>query len=133
MVEASNVKPWRKAIADSIRRAWAATADERPFSEPVVVYATFYLPRPKSVTRLFPTVAPDLDKLCRALGDAMSIDCAALADDSLIVKWHATKLYADRHDAGVRVAVKTVALLESERANGPLTDLSDLHKLIDEL
>jgi len=106
MIEASDVKPWRKAIAEAVYRAWVATGDESPFTEPVVVWATFFLPRPKSVKRLLPSVPPDLDKLCRALGDALSIDSNALADDSLIVKWHASKVYADTQDAGVRVAVK---------------------------
>lgn len=106
LIEASDVKPWRKTIADAVFRAWVATNDERPFTEPVVVYATFYLPRPKSVKRWLPSVPPDLDKLCRALGDALSIDSQALADDSLIVRWKVSKVYADQHDAGVRVAVK---------------------------
>lgn len=107
MIEASNVKPWRKAIAHAVFSAWAATNDDRAFTEPVVVWATFYLPKPKTVKRLLPSVPPDLDKLCRALGDALSIDIGALADDSLIVRWHASKLYADNpQDAGVRVAIK---------------------------
>lgn len=114
MVEASDVKPWRKAIAHAVFTAFTATGDERPFTEPVEVWATFFLPRPKSVKRLLPSVPPDLDKLCRALGDALSIDCQALADDSLIVKWHASKVYADDHDAGVRVAIKTIALVEMQ-------------------
>lgn len=126
MVEASDVKPWRKAIAEAVFRAWVATGDERPFTEPVVVWATFYLPRPKSVKRLLPSVPPDLDKLQRALGDALSIDSQALADDSLIVRWHTSKVYADEHDAGVRVAIKTVSLVDSEN-NASITTQNDLH------
>ncbi len=108
MVEASDVKPWRRAIASAVESAFVASGDHSPFTEPVVVYATFFLPRPKSVKRLFPSVAPDLDKLQRALGDALSVDCKALADDALIVKWHTAKLYADSQDAGVRVAIRTI-------------------------
>lgn len=126
MIEASDVKPWRKAIADAVFRAWVATGDERAFTEPVVVWATFYLPRPKSVKRLLPSVPPDLDKLCRALGDALSVDSGCLADDSLIVQWHVSKAYADQHDAGVRVAIKTVALVE-EQNNNSVTARNDLH------
>lgn len=118
MIEASDVKPWRRAIAEAVFRAWVATGDERPFTEPVVVWATFYLPRPKSVKRLLPSVPPDLDKLQRALGDALSIDCGALSDDSLIVKWHTSKVYADDHDAGVRVAIKTYELTREQEKNG---------------
>lgn len=113
MVEASDVKPWRKAIADAVFRAWVATGDDRPFTEPVVVWATFYLPKPKTVKRIWPAVAPDLDKLCRALGDGLSVDSNALADDALIVRWHAQKVYAaNPEDVGVRVAIKTMAFAE---------------------
>lgn len=106
MVEASDVKPWRKAIANAVFEAWTRTGDDRAFTGPVVVWATFYLPRPKSVKRLLPHVSPDLDKLCRGLGDALSIDSKALDDDALIVKWHAAKVYADGHEPGVSVAIK---------------------------
>lgn len=124
MVEASDVKPWRKAIADAVNRAWVATGDSSQFTEPVIVWATFYLPRPKSVKRLLPSVPPDLDKLCRALGDGLSVETpAALLDDSLIVQWHVAKVYADDHDAGVRVAIKTVALVEDEKTRG----INNLH------
>lgn len=128
-IEASDVKPWRKAIAQAVGRALVATGDNSQFTEPVVVWATFYLPRPKSVKRAHPSVAPDLDKLCRALGDALSVEePAVLVDDSLIVRWHAAKVYADMHDAGVRVAIKTVKLAEIEN-NETITTDSMLHFL----
>lgn len=105
-VEASDVKPWRKSIANAVNFAFEASGDDKAFTEPVVVYATFFIPRPSTVKRLLPSVPPDLDKLCRALGDGMSVDSKALTDDSLIVKWVVSKVYADKNDAGVRVAVK---------------------------
>lgn len=105
-VEASDVKPWRAAIARAVKQAFVETGDSTPFTEPVEVTAIFYLPRPKTVKRLWPSVAPDLDKLCRALGDALSVDSPCLADDSLIVRWHATKVYADTPEmAGVSVSI----------------------------
>jgi Holliday junction resolvase RusA-like endonuclease len=131
-IEASNVKPWRKAIAEAMDRARVATGDDSTFTEPVIVWATFFLPRPKTVKRILPTVPPDLDKLCRGLGDGMSIDSSMLADDSLIVKWHAAKVYADEHEAGVRVAIKTVALAES-LGNDVVTKLAGLHLDIENL
>lgn len=127
MVEASDVKPWRKAIADAVFRAWVATGDDRPFTEPVVVWATFHLPKPKTVKRLFPSVAPDLDKLQRALGDALSVDCNALVDDAIIVRWHSAKVYAATpDDVGVRVAIKTVTLADTEN-NNSVKDANSLH------
>lgn len=123
-VEASDVKPWRRAIAKAVETAFVATGDERPFTAPVVVYATFFLPRPKSVKRLFPSVPPDTDKLCRGLGDGLSVEKpAALVDDSLIVKWVASKVYADSREAGVRVAIKLATpenMLEAELASNSL-------------
>lgn len=122
-IEASDVMPWRRTIAEAVQLAFQATGDERPFTAPVVVYATFFLPRPKSVKRIFPTVPPDLDKLQRALGDGLSINAKALEDDSLIVKWVASKVYADSREAGVRVAIKLATpenLLEAELASNSL-------------
>ena len=108
MIEASDVKPWRKAIANAVFDAWLVTRDDRSFTGPVVVWATFFLPRPKSVKRFLPSVSPDLDKLQRALGDALSIDSKALTDDAIIVKWHSAKVYADSHEPGVIVAIKAI-------------------------
>lgn len=105
-VEASDVKPWRTAIANAAFDVWTKQKIEK-FVDPVVVTAVFYLPKPKSVRRLFPSVAPDTDKLQRALGDALSIDAPILEDDSLIVKWHAQKAYASSPDqAGVWVHIR---------------------------
>lgn len=108
-VEASDVKPWRRTIAQAVSEAVVASGDDSTFTEAVVVTATFYLPKPKTVRRLLPTVAPDLDKLQRGLGDALSVDSNIVSDDSLIVRWHAKKLYAETADrAGVMVAIQTV-------------------------
>ena len=106
MIEASNVKPWRQAIASAVSEAMVRSGDNSPFTEPVIVWATFYIRRPKSVKRPLPSVAPDLDKLQRGLGDALSIDSQALEDDALIVKWHATKAYADGQNPGVSVGIR---------------------------
>lgn len=107
LVESSKkLKPWRAAVADAVFRAMMATGDERQFTDPVLVRATFYLPRPRTVKRELPSVPPDLDKLQRSLGDALSIDSQVLQDDSLIVRWETSKVYADDQDAGVRVAIR---------------------------
>jgi crossover junction endodeoxyribonuclease RusA len=115
LIEASDVKPWRRSIAEAVSLAFEASGDDSQFTEAVVVTATFYLPKPKTVKRLLPSVAPDLDKLQRALGDALSIDSPALTDDSLIVRWHAKKLYAETPDkAGVMVAIQTIQHADRE-------------------
>jgi Holliday junction resolvase RusA-like endonuclease len=117
------VKPWRQAIAKAVFAEWVRSGDSRPFTDPVVVQATFYLPKPKTVKRIWPSVAPDTDKLCRALGDALSIDAKAIQDDSLIVRWEATKLYAPRpEDAGVHVRVRLAA--EEDKNNALLLSVT---------
>ncbi len=121
MFEASKkLAPWRAAVADAVFRAYVATGDDSQFTEPIVVQATFFLPRKPTVKRALPSVPPDLDKLCRGLGDALSINAKVIADDALIVKWYASKVYADDVDAGVRVAIKTISLFEQTFDNNTL-------------
>lgn len=115
-IEASDVKPWRLAIARAVEATFVATEDDSQFTEPVVVWATFFLPKPKTVKRVLPSVAPDLDKLCRGLGDALSVETpAAIVDDSLIVEWHAKKRYATPGKEGVRVEIRLAADVRKER------------------
>ncbi len=58
---------------------------------PIAVRAIFYFNKPKSVKREFPTVAPDCDKLCRAVGDAL--EKVVIRNDAQIVRWDMWKLY----------------------------------------
>lgn len=112
-IEASaGLKEWREAVARSIFEQQAKNKDFVRFEEPVVVNAVFLMPRPGTVKRLWPSVSPDLDKLQRGLGDAMSINSELLADDALIVEWQSSKVYVDPHEAGV---VVTVAVIQPER------------------
>jgi Holliday junction resolvase RusA-like endonuclease len=114
-IEASDVKPWRNAIKNAVFEENVASGDDRQFTEPVVVHATFYMPRPKSVKRPLPTVPPDLDKLCRALGDALSVDSKVIEDDSLIVHWNVRKVYAAAPEqAGVKVTVDLLSETQLE-------------------
>jgi crossover junction endodeoxyribonuclease RusA len=121
MIEASNVKPWRKAIASAMMTARVATGDLNPFREPVVIRVIFYLPRPKTITRSLPSVPPDLDKLQRSVGDALSVDSDCLVDDGLVIKWIATKRYADQREPGAEIWI-------SPASQDP--DLSDPSALI---
>lgn len=66
----------------------------------------FKMPRPVSVTRPFPTVAPDLDKLVRAVFDAMT-SAHVITDDSTITQLTAGKVYAGRDETpGVAVTLR---------------------------
>lgn len=61
---------------------------------PVRITIDFYFTKPASVnkSRLFPSVPPDLDKLCRATFDALK--GIAWVDDGQVVQVKAAKLYA---------------------------------------
>ena len=98
------VAPWRAAVAKAV----ALLGEVEQFSGPVVVEVVFYLPRPKSVRRLWPTVPPDTDKLCRSLGDGLSINASLLSDDSIIVRWEAEKRYADGRPSGAEITIREV-------------------------
>ena len=91
-------KGWQQMIAEC-----AALELQRPGCEPfgsgpVVLTARFHLPRPKALQtkakalRDFPhTKKPDLDKLTRAVKDALT--GVVWTDDSQVVELHATKHY----------------------------------------
>lgn len=85
------LKDWRNLIAKSAMEQ----IDVRGYSDAVRVTAFFIFERPKTVKRDQPTVPPDLDKLCRSVGDAISIDANIINDDSQIVEWSAKKEYGD--------------------------------------
>ena len=110
-VEASKyLKPWRETLTTAI---WAAqekhkeeTGDYARFTEPVIVEAVFLMAKPKSVARLWPGIAPDADKLQRALGDSLETDTGLLESDSLIVRWEASKVYTHPEYAGVVCTIR---------------------------
>ena len=83
------LKEWREKIAQVVRDQVGEPAHRSAVS----VTAVFIFNKPKTVQRDRPTVPPDLDKLQRALGDAISIDAKYLNDDSQIVEWHSEKVY----------------------------------------
>jgi Holliday junction resolvase RusA-like endonuclease len=106
-VNSTKHKRWRNAVVfaalDLIGDGW------EPIQEPVELSVIFYLPRPKTATRDFPAVMPDLDKLIRAIGDSLT-DAGILADDSRIITIHAKKLYADDRGPGAVIRVNTLDL-----------------------
>ena len=90
------VESWRKEAKEC---AFLAMRRKKIIDGPVSVRVTFYLTRPVSRANAeFPDRKPDLDKLERALGDAL--EGIVLTQDSRIVHWDARKLYADENPAG---------------------------------
>ena len=120
MREASTrLMPWREAIVSQIMRDGYDDPDTR-MEGPLVVRVTFIFARPsahygtkkgtkylKDNAPYYKTTAPDLDKLCRSLGDALT-QGGAIKDDDLIVCWHAEKVYGERPGAVVEVMAATL-------------------------
>ena len=82
------LKPWRKTVAES-----ALMARQPQIDGPVSIEAAFYFQKPPSAkkARSAPTVRPDLDKLLRAILDAMTGIC--FADDAQVCEIRAVKHY----------------------------------------
>lgn len=75
---------------------------------PVVVDVTFYLPRPQRPRFPVPAVKPDVDKLQRALGDALETS-RVLTNDSRITDWNARARYAnDTQPPGVALTIRPI-------------------------
>ena len=101
---------WRIKVRRAAEAAAQAAYWEPRYDGPVEVWAEFRLPRPKSApkSRKHAQMKPDLDKLQRAVGDALAPykRPGVLRDDSRIVAWSAVKRYADdAHPAGVMVRI----------------------------
>ena len=74
-----------------------------PAPNPIEMTIDFRLPRPKTVRRNLPYVAPDLDKLIRAVLDALT--GVAYVDDGQVVTIKSTKTYGD---PGVTITLDTL-------------------------
>lgn len=82
---------WREAIAEVVTKE----VGDFHTDDAVKIVAVFVMPQAKSNKLERPKGRPDLDKLTRALGDALSVDCGYLNDDSQIVEWHVTKIWGE--------------------------------------
>jgi crossover junction endodeoxyribonuclease RusA len=90
---------WRQAVWEA-----AQGAGITPLTGSVTVDAWFYMERKKSVTRDEPNVRPDLDKLTRAILDALT--GVAYTDDAQVTRINVSKEYAKALDSvGVCVTV----------------------------
>lgn len=95
------VKAWRSDIAAYAKRAVGAGWVPLDLAS---ARLTFWFNRPKTVTRQYPSVAPDIDKLARAVFDALT--GVVVRDDCVIVDLVARKRYRESEaPAGVHIAV----------------------------
>lgn len=88
----TKLKPWRQQVSETAM----TLPDVKPFGNdsPVKMTLDFYFARPKSAKkRPGMTVKPDVDKLTRAIFDALK--GIVLHDDSQVVSVTANKHYGD--------------------------------------
>jgi Holliday junction resolvase RusA-like endonuclease len=100
----ARTRPWKDAVAWAARNAVDAELGEGETCRVAVdVVIEFRLARPKGhhgargllpSAPTYPAVKPDLDKLTRAVLDAL-VDAAVIADDAQVVQVRATKEYGD--------------------------------------
>lgn len=107
MIESSKaLGPWREHVAWAAQHAMAGRT---LISGAIVLTADFALPRIQAIRKTTPahTKKPDLDKLIRALGDALT--GVIYVDDAQIVSYGNTrKRYAEIDEtAGVSIRVES--------------------------
>ena len=95
--QGSALAAWRSAIALTAKSKGA-----KPVTEAIIIEIIFTMQKPKTVKREEPCVAPDLDKLIRAVLDALT--AIAYVDDGQVTEVHARKVYGDNVGAQIRVA-----------------------------
>lgn len=114
--QGSALAAWRAAIGLEARRAGAT-----PTENPIHLNMVFTMARPKTVKRPFPSVAPDLDKLIRAVLDALT--AIAYKDDGQVVEVKARKEYGDV--PGVRVLVSERVMHATQKSQETLPETLD--------
>lgn len=107
MVEANpGLKGWRSAVSLECKRAMLAAGVAPGQAGAFQVQLFFVFDRPKSVKRDLMTVKPDVDKLCRAILDAVS-DAGFWLGDQQVVVLSAAKRYSKWSEpAGVWVTLR---------------------------
>lgn len=97
------LRAWRKTIAAAVNEK-RREVGKWSFEGAVGLQVRFIVRRKKTQEKLTHAVKPyDLDKLCRSVGDGISIDCDLVLNDSQIVRLDASKDFGDEPRAEIRV------------------------------
>jgi Holliday junction resolvase RusA-like endonuclease len=100
------LKAWREAIALAVQSKRLKCGELVSFAGAVRVDVKFCVPRVKAAAkRTYPTTPYDLDKQMRAVGDAISVNTDLVVNDSQIVVWNASKVFADGCPFGAHITV----------------------------
>jgi len=101
-----SVKPELRRWRDSIRAALLTKHEGEPLDGPISVALAFQISPPQRPRWPLPAVKPDLDKLTRAVFDALSTtttQAGVITDDARIISMTAAKTY--HHTPGVLITI----------------------------
>lgn len=93
---AQDLALWRADVARN-----AELFGYKPVSGAVKVEIDFIFIKPKTVSRPYPSVTPDLDKLIRAVLDGLT--AVAYDDDCQVILIQASKTYGDNTGAWIKI------------------------------
>lgn len=106
---ASNQKElatWRQDVALAAKQAWVESGMLIKFDGAVRLDIKFCVPRKRAAAkRKYPITPYDLDKLCRAIGDALSVNLDLITNDAQICELNAVKVFADDCIFGAHISV----------------------------
>lgn len=106
IIVANNAKAlakWRETVGWAAKGVNIALAQHL---QPIGIECIFRRPRSSSNRGTYPVMPPDLDKLLRAIGDALK--GIAYHDDAQVVDWHGSKEYGP---AQVEITVRWLGQL----------------------
>lgn len=96
-------KPWRAHVVSTIQAKYPLGVPE-PVTGPVMLRIVFGLQSPKTVPSErngYPSTEPDIDKMERAINDALTMS-GIWKDDGQVVDSHTTKLYIGHPECKLR-------------------------------
>lgn len=91
-----NLKPWRAIVAQAAQEA--LPPDWQPLDEPVMISAKFWVKRPLRPVHELPDRNPDLDKLLRAVLDALETAGVYVNDSRVTDFGRISERYTDEHN-----------------------------------
>ena len=100
-VKDKELRAWRTDIGNTARNCGVGLAEK---NVGVIIDLMFCMPKPTSVKRPIPSTRPDLDKLIRAVLDALT--GIAYIDDGQVVEITASKIYSSY--TGVKIGIEQI-------------------------
>ena len=110
---ANGIKQFRTEVSTAATKAVLEQQVTTPLQGALSLSCIFILARPKTVKRLLPFVKPDLDKLIRALCDALT-QSGVWVDDAQVTQVKASKVYASPSNHPIPGVIVSIAPVESE-------------------